>query len=226
MGEKPGSAVGARTEEATDVYAKEHGDLAGRNPDLIEKLPDKRMNKTAKRLLASLGLPGLAGLAIGLPSLLFGPPRTATSRFSGLADFQRPIDAELGLESGPGMATDLGDLADLGTDNGTDLETASASQYSTLVNVPSDSGRALRLWKTESGATQSPGLWSLMAPSESSRTSPPIMLLSGLNGSEDSYGSNVLQAFTSSPWGISRLSIWMTPQNASEKSFGAPQTHE
>lgn len=222
VGEKPGSAAGSRTDGATDAFAKEHGDLAG-NPDLFEKLTDKRMNKTSKRPLAPLGLPGPA---IGLPGLLFGPSRTATSRFSGLADLQRHTDAELDTGFGSNAAADLGDLSDLGTDFGTDLETASASQYSTLVNLPTNSGRALRLWKTDSGATQSPGLWSLMEPSESSRASPPVMLLSGLNGSEDSYGSNALQAFASSPWGISRLSIWMTPHNASEKIAGTPQTHE
>lgn len=177
--------------------------------------------KTGKRaLMKSTGVTGLpmmraylermGNMGQSVPLVL---SRLATSRFSGLADFQMgasPIDVDFG-NIGSEIATDLGL-------DGTDAGKASAKQFSTAANPPSDVGSSPNIWRTESASTHSPGFASFMVQSESSRNSPPIMFLSGLNGSVDSYGSSALQAFLSSPWGVSRLSIWMAPQNTASKS--------
>lgn len=213
MGDIANMTNGARGERELAEAEIELGERT-RNMHLLEKSPDTRMNKVDT---GKMGILTSFGLAMGPTGSILGSSRVEMSRYSESVDFQRSSLLDLGTDTGTDLGTPRGtDLAtDFATDVGTDLDTASASQYSTFVNPPSES---LNLWKTESASTQSPGFSSFMAPSESSRTSPPMMLLSALNGSVESYGSNALQAFSSSPWGVSRLSIWMTPQSTSGKS--------
>lgn len=213
MGDIANMTNGARGERELAEAEIELGERT-RNMHLLEKSLDTRMNKVET---GKMGILTSFGLAMGPTGSILGSSRVEMSRYSESVDFQRSSLLDLGTDTGTDLGTPRGaDLAtDFATDVGTDLDTASASQYSTFVNPPSES---LNLWKTESASTQSPGFSSFMAPSESSRTSPPMMLLSALNGSVESYGSNALQAFSSSPWGVSRLSIWMTPQSTSGKS--------